>query len=53
MIKTDMAYVFCFLDSRHLVKDILLEDTVTRVGINRKVTDTEAGEVLEEMRALS
>ena len=47
-----MAYVFGLGFSRHIVKHVLTEDAVAHVGIDGEVTDTEAGEVLEEVGAL-
>src|SRR3712207_7719117 len=50
-LKTHVAYVFCLVDGRHRVENLLAVDIVTRVGIDGKVAYTEASKVLEEVRS--
>ena len=51
-LKADVADILCFLNGRHTVEDVLLEQTIARVGVDGEVADTERREVLEEVGAL-
>ena len=51
-LKADVAHIFCLFDGGHRIEDILLEDTITRIGIDGEVTHAKTGEVLEEVGAL-
>ena len=47
-----MAYIFCLLNGRHGIEDVLLENTVPCEGVNGEVANAERGQVLEEVRTL-
>ncbi len=52
-VEVDMPHMFRLLDSRHGIQQVLPPDALTRDGIDGEITDTETGEVLEEMRSLA
>ena len=51
-IEADVTHKFGLFDGGHTVEDFLLQYAIAGVGINGEVTDTERGEVLEEVGAL-
>ena len=52
MVEAHVAYVLRFLDGRHGVQHIGLQDTVARIGVDGEVTHPERCQVLEEVCAL-
>ena len=52
MVKTHMANILRLLNRRHTVKNLLLEDTVTRIGVNGEIAYPKGGKVLEEVSTL-
>ena len=47
-----MTYILRLFYGRHLIEDILTEDTITRIGIDGEITYAKARQILEEVRAL-